>query len=125
MEQCLADLRNECAIPYLDDVIVFSQSFDEHLEHTRAVLRRLRENGIKLKPGKCKLFQKEVSYLGRIVSEKGCQLDPKAIEAVLHLKKSSPETIGDVRQMLGLLNCFRRYIQDFSRKAAPLFQLLP
>ena len=124
MERCLTDLRNECAIPYLDDVIVFSKTFDEHLKHTRAVLHRLRKEGVKLKPSKCKLFEKEVTYLGRIVSKEGCRLDPKTIEAVKHLKERKPKTIGDVRQMLGLLNCFRRYIQDFSRRAAPLFKLL-
>jgi len=124
MENCLSDLRNGCVIPYLDDVIVFSKTFDEHLDHTRSVLQRLRKNGVKLKPSKCNLFEKEVTYLGRIVSKEGCRLDPKAIVAVQQLKERKPSTVGEVRQMLGLLNCFRRYIQGFSQKAAPLFQLL-
>ena len=58
MEGCLEDLRDECYAPYLDDVIIFSKSFDEHIKHVRKVLRRLKENGIKLKAKKCDLFKK-------------------------------------------------------------------
>jgi transposase InsO family protein len=94
------------------------------LEHIRRVLRRVREKGVKLNPKKCSLFKREVKYLGRIVSAQGCRLDPKAIEAVKYLKEKTPTTVGEIRHILGLLNCFRRYIQDFSVKAAPLFKLL-
>ena len=56
MENCLGDLRDTVCIPYLEDIIIFSASFEEHVEHTRRVLRRLREHEVKLKPRKCKLF---------------------------------------------------------------------
>ena len=124
MERCLRGLRDECAIPYLDDVIVFSKSLDDHLKHLKAELRRLCENGVKLKPSKCNIFRREVNYLGRIVSETGCRPDPKAIQSVMSLKEKTPETLGNIRQMVGLLNCFRRYIQDFAKIASPPFNLL-
>ena len=80
MEGCLEDLRDECCAPYLDDVIIFSKSFDEHIKHVRKVLRRLKENGIKLKAKKCDLFKKEVKYLGWIVSQ-----EVKAIVLILRI----------------------------------------
>ena len=64
MEDCLRDFRDDFCEPYIDDVIVYSKSFKEHVELVRQVLRRLRENGIKLRANTCNLFQKEVCYLG-------------------------------------------------------------
>ena len=65
MEHCLGGLRDDVCIPYIGDNIVFSQTFEDH------VLRRLREHGVKLKPKKCRLFKREVNYLGQIVSAAG------------------------------------------------------
>ncbi|CAB4040754.1 Hypothetical predicted protein [Paramuricea clavata] len=96
MEHCLGDLRDEIAIPYLDDVIVFSRTFNEHVDHLRRVLRRLKEHGVKLKPQKCNLFKREVCFPGRIVSEQGYTMDPKGIEAVESLKDTTLTTIGEV-----------------------------
>jgi hypothetical protein len=112
MEHCLGDLRDEIAIPYLDDVIVFSRTFNEHVDHLRRVLRRLREHGVKLKPQNWNLFKREVCFLGRIVSEQGYTMDPKGIEAVESLKDTKPTTIGEVRHLVGLLGYYRRYIPN-------------
>ena len=124
MENCLRDMRDEFCIPYLDDVLVFSKTFEDHIEHLRKVLQQLRSHGIKLKPKKCKLFQHEINYLGQIVSPEGYRLDPSGTEAVVALKDSKPQTVGDVRKLLGLVGYYRRYIQDFSKIAHPLFELL-
>ena len=124
MENCLDGIRDDICIPYLDDVIVFSRTFEEHVEHVRTVIRRLRQHGVKLKAKKCKLFKREVHCLGRVVSEQGYKMDPSNIQAVLSLKERQPRTVGEVRQLLGLLGYYRRYIPDFSRLARPLFNLL-
>ena len=82
MEQCLGDLRDEICSPYLDDVIVYSKTFSEHVEHVRTVLRRLKAHGVKLKLKKCKFFKKEVAFFGRLVSEHGYRIDPENTKAV-------------------------------------------
>ena len=88
------------------------------------VIQRLRANGNKLKPEKCNFFQREVNYLGQIVSAEGYRLDPAKTEAVRALKDSEPKTIGKLRKLLGLLSYYRRYTKDFARIARPLFDLL-
>ena len=124
MEHCLDELRDEICIPYLDDVIVFSSSFTEHIEHLRKVLRRLREWGVKLKPKKCNLFKLEVSFLGRLVSQHGYCMDPKATNAVQMWKHTTPSTVGHVRKLVGLLGVYRRHIKNFSQQAKPIYNLL-
>ena len=124
MQNCLEDLRDDICIPYLDDIIVFSQSFAEHLEHLRTVLRRLRNHGVKLKLRKCNLFANEVCYLRRIVTKNGYCMDPSNADAVWSLKRYPPKTIGSLRKILGFLSYYRRYIKDFAKIAHPLHSLL-
>ena len=124
MEGCLEGLRDEICIPYRDDIIVFSKSFEEHVDHVRTVLQRLRAHGVKLKAKKCNFFRKEVCYFGRIVSEDGYSIDPKNVRALTSLKETSPKSTGEDRKLLGLLGYYRRYVPDFARLAKPLFDLL-
>ena len=124
MENCLQGLRDEVCAPYLDDTIVYSKDFDSHIEHVRKVLRRLKEHGVKLNPTKCKLFFKEVSYLGRIISENGYKMDPKNVEPVLALKDLRPRNASEVRRLVGLLSVYRRFVPHFAKQAKPLYDLL-
>ena len=124
MEHCLDGLRDDICMPYIDDIIVFSQTFEDHVDHIRKVLRRFREHGVKLKPKKCRLFKREVNYLGQNVSPAGYRLDRSNVEAVRTLKDRKPSTAGEVRRLPGLLGYYRRYIQNFARIAHALFQLL-
>lgn len=124
MEGVLEDIRDECCAPYLDDVLCYSVTFEDHLKHLKQVLCRMRTHGIKLRPAKCELFKKEVRYLGRLVSGEGVKLDPEDLKAVLALKERTPRTVGEVHSLLGFLGYYRSYIQDFSRLARPLFELL-
>ena len=106
MENCLGDLRDTVCVAYLDDIIIFSNTFEKHIENTRKVLQRLREHGVKLKPRKCKLFKREVTFLGCVVSEEGYKLDPSSIKPVLALKNSPPKTVNEVRKLMGFLNYY-------------------
>ena len=88
------------------------------------VVSRLREKGVKLRPEKCHLFQKEVKYLGRVISEEGHNIDLEGIKPISKLKAWEPRTVGDFRHVMGLLGYYRIYIPDFSRIAKPLYDLL-
>lgn len=124
IEGVLEGIRDECCAPYLDDVLCYSTSFEDHIHHLRQVLSRMREHGIKLRSTKCELFKREVRYLGRLVSGEGVKIDPQDLAAVMALKEKEPRTVGDVKSLLGFLGYYRSFIQDFSRLAKPLFELL-
>ena len=123
MESCLGELRDKIAIPYLDDIIVYS-TFSDHIDHIRQVLHCLRKHGIKLKAKKRKLFHRHVTYLGHIVSSSGYSPDLSNIVAVTELANETPTTVGHVRKLLGLVRQYRKFIQDFSKITSPLFDLL-
>lgn len=123
MEGVLEGLRDECCAPYLDDVLCFSKTFQDHVGDLRRVFHRLREHGVKLRPKKCELFKQQVRYVGCLVTKEGVQIDPKDLEAVLQLKERQPRNVEEVRALLGFLGYYRSFIQDFSRIARPLFKL--
>ena len=121
MECILAGLNPSHCLIYLDDIIVHSTTFSEHLERLASVLRQLRNAGLQLKPSKCKFAQKEVHYLGHIASAAGAQPDPSKTEAVSSYPV--PRNVQEVRQFLGLANYYRQFIKHFSEITEPLHQL--
>jgi len=121
MDLVLKGLNWEQCLVYLDDVVVFGNSFEETMVNLRLVLERFREANLKIKPPKCALFQREVLYLGHIISENGVACDPSKIEAVT--KWPVPKTVKDVRSFLGFAGYYRRFVEDFAGKAAPLHDL--
>ena len=123
INQTLAGLRDKVCVAYLDDILVYGSSFEEHLENLRKVLRRLQSKGIKLRADKCSFFRAEVRYLGRLVSKNGHRPDP-ADTIALEKFRTPPSTIGDLRSLLGFFGYYRSYVPDFSRKFQPLYALL-
>ena len=124
MEETLREFRDDFAAPYLDDVIVFSSSLIDHVLHVEKVLDKFIEKGLKVGFEKCNFFQQEVKFLGRIVSSEGYRMDDESVEAVKALKDHKPTTLGEVRQLLGLVGYHRRQVQDFATLAHPLTELL-
>lgn len=122
MEKCLGTMNLEWAIAFLDDLIIFSKTIEEHELQLRSALQRLRIFGLKLSPEKCHFFQLSVSYLGHVVSELGIQTDPKKVDAVNSWP--SPTNMKELRSFLGFLGYYRRFIKDFSKIAQPLNSLL-
>ena len=121
MECVLRGLNWRIALIYLDDVLVYSRTFDEHLQHLRLVFDRFREAGLKLKPKKCFFGQKHVKFLGHVISPEGVQPDPAKIEAIK--KYPVPRKVKDVRAFLGLANYYRKFVKDFAKIAGPLHEL--
>lgn len=117
-------LRDKICIPYLDDVLVYSKTFEQHVEDVRSVLKRQQAWGIKLRPDKCDLFKNEVRYVGKVISADGYGMDNKEIAAVQALKTKPPTNIKELRKLLGFLGYYRSYVQDFSRHAKCLYDLL-
>ena len=103
---------------YIDNLIIFSNSYEQDLERMRLVLNKLRENDLKLSPKKCKFFQPEVKYVGHIVSADGIKPDPDKIWPPLNYS-------DQVRQFLGFAGYYRKYVNNISRMARPLTDLLP
>ena len=103
---------------YLDDILIFSKSADEHLAHIQAVFDRLGQHGLKLKLKKCAFFAQETEYLGFIISVKPDQNKVKAIRTL-----PSPTCVREVRGVIGMCSYYRRFIPNFSAIAEPLIQL--
>ncbi|WVZ48709.1 hypothetical protein U9M48_000128 [Paspalum notatum var. saurae] len=108
-------------VVFIDDILIYSKSEEEHKEHLRIVLNRLREHKLYAKFSKCAFWLKEVSFLGHILSEKGVAVDPSKEKDVLNWKQ--PKTVTEIRSFLGLVGYYRRFIKDFSKTAKPMTSL--
>lgn len=121
METVLRGLHWKTCLLYIDDVIVFANKFDTHIQRLDNVLERIAQAGLKISPKKCHFFQKQVKFLGHIVSEDGVSTDPQKVECVSNWPQ--PRTVHDVRSFLGTCSYYRRFIPLFSDLARPLNKL--
>ena len=119
MHKVLGDLP--FAMCYIDDVIVFSKSEAEHLEHLAIVMDRLRKANLRLKRSKCEFFKDKLRYLGFLVSREGIAPDPEKVAAIQ--KIATPKCVKDVRALIGCCNYYRKCIPNYSKIACPLLDL--
>ncbi|XP_052732375.1 uncharacterized protein LOC128196187 [Vigna angularis] len=108
-------------VVFIDDILIYSKSCEEHEEHLRMVLGVLREKELYTKLSKCEFWMKELQFLGHVVSVGGISVDPAKVRAVLEWE--SPRSVTEVRSFMGLAGYYRRFIEGFSKIVAPLTHL--
>ena len=121
MNMVMQGLTWEACLVFLDDIIVISSTFEQHLERLSAVFQRLKAANLKLKPSKCRLFQIKVKFLGSVVSADGIEPDPDKLNAISDWPV--PENLTELRAFVGLASYYRRHVEGFSDIAKPLSEL--
>ncbi len=114
-------LHTDC-LAYIDDIVVFSRTESEHLEKLARVFDKLKQHGLRLKPRKCRLLQKEITYLGHCISQHGVRKDPEKTSKITDWP--TPTCVRDVRRLLGFASYFRKYIKGYATTVAPMSNLL-
>ncbi|KAJ4818476.1 polyprotein [Rhynchospora pubera] len=122
MNRVFREYLDSFVVVFIDDILVYSRSFDEHAEHLRIVLSQLREHQLFAKFSKCEFWLEKVAFLGHVISSAGLAVDPSKVQAVTEW--SQPRTITEIRSFLGLAGYYRRFVSGFSSLARPLTQLL-
>lgn len=111
MEKVLSNLSSETCMVYLDYIIVIAPDFSQHLNNLEEVFKRLKNSNLKINPKKCKLLQKDVTYLGHVISEEGINSDPEKIAAVIDWP--IPKNIRNVRSFLGICVIIGNWYKSF------------
>ena len=122
MQNCLGELNLQYALIYLDDVIVYSRTPEDHLKWLQAVLDRFALNGLKLKPSKCHFFKESLMYLGHEISAAGMLPGQEGIQKIAEM--GYPRTVTGVWKFIGATGYFRRFIKNYARIAEPLNNLI-
>ena len=122
MQNCLGELNLTYALIYLDDVIVFSRTEEEHLHCLRVVFTQFLEHGLKLKPSKCHFLQDEITFLGHEISAEGMKPGTANLKAIAEMPL--PRTYTKIRCFTGMTGFFWRFIKGYSKIAKPLNDLL-
>ena len=121
MQNCLGELNLTYGLIYLDDMIVFSEMPEEHLQRMQVVFDCLQEHGLKLKPSKCEVFKPEINYLAHHVSQKGVLPLKKNLESIAQCLP--PDTYTKVKSFVGLVGYYRHFIKGFAKIVAPPYDL--
>ncbi len=122
MEIILHDLNWKICLVYIDDIIVFSKTFEEHLENLQLVFTALENANLRLKPKKCAFLKPSIQFLGYVISEKGIEVDPEKVRAVQETEY--PKDVKQLQQFLGMVQWLRRFVPNLAHHASPLYQAL-
>jgi hypothetical protein len=122
MNKVFMEYLDKFVVVFIDDILVYSGNEEEHEEHLRLVLKKLRDNQLYAKLSKCEFWLEEVSFLGHVITKGGIAVDPGKVRDVLNWKP--PTTVSEIRSFLGLAGYYRRFIEGFSKIVKPLTSLL-
>jgi hypothetical protein len=122
MNKVFMEFLDKFVVVFIDDILIYSKSNEEHEKHLRLIMEKLREHKLYAKFSKCEFWLKEVAFLGHIVSKEGITVDPSKVTAVTEWKP--PKNVGEIRSFLGLAGYYQRFIENFSKIAKPMTELL-
>ena len=122
MNKVFMEFLDKFVVVFIDDILVYSKNEEEHQEHLRLVLGKLREHQLYAKFSKCEFWLKEVGFLVDVISGVGIALDPTKVVTVTNWE--TPTSVGEIRSFPGLTGCYRRFIENFSKIAKPMTELL-
>jgi hypothetical protein len=122
MNKVFMKFLDKFVVVFIDDILVYSKTEEEHAEHLRLVLGTLREHQLYAKFSKCEFWLKEVGFLGHVLSASGVSIDPSKITSIMERK--APTNPTEVRAFLGLAGYYQKFVEGFSSIARPLTQLL-
>ena len=121
MHRVFQTYLDQFVVVFVDDILIYSQSEEEHEDHSRVILWILRDHQLYAKFSKCEFWFTEVRFLGHVVSASRVSVDPKKVEAVMSWERS--KSVFEIRSFLGLMGYYRRFIEDFFWLAAPMTRL--
>jgi hypothetical protein len=121
MDATLAGLKWKNLLVYMDDIIIFSSTFEEHLKDVEEVLNRLTDANVTLNQNKCEFCKEKIHYLGHVISATGIQPNPEKVASLL--KKKSPSNVKELNNLLGISGYYRSFIDNYAKICAPLYAL--
>jgi hypothetical protein len=121
MNSVFMDYLDKFVVVFIDDILIYSQNEQEHEEHLRKVLQRLRDCQLYAKLSKCKFWISEVMFLDHIINREGLAVDPKKVTAILDWK--APKDVRGIKSFIGMAGYYRRFIEGFSKIARPMIAL--
>jgi hypothetical protein len=122
MNKVFMEYLDKFVMVFIDDILVYSRSEEEHEEHLRLILQKLWNHKLYAKLSKCEFWLKQVAFLGHVISEGGISVDPSKVQDVLSWK--APTSVSDIWSFLGLTGYYQRFIEEFSKISKPMIELL-
>jgi hypothetical protein len=118
MNKVLMEYLDKFVVVFIDDILVYTRSEEEHKEHLRLALQKLQEHRLYGKLSKCEFWMKQVAFLGHVISKGGISVDPIKVQDVLSW--NAPMSVSDIRSFLGLAGYYRRFIEGFLKISKPM-----